>query len=76
MQRHEIVTNLSYADCQSQILNDKRFLECHYRIVVNMEHIKSMEDEVFVLENDVSVPISQRKRREAKLSYMKYIASK
>ena len=76
LQNGEIITNLSYADCQSQILNDKRFLECHHRVIVNMDYVKSMENEDFILENGVKVPISQRKRRESKLEYMKYIANK
>ena len=76
LQNQEIVTNLSYADCQSQILNDKRFLECHHRVIVNMDYVKSMENEEFVLDNGAKVPISQRKRRETKLKYMQYLANK
>ena len=76
LQNQEIVTNLSYADCQSQILNDKRFLECHHRVIVNMDYVKSMENEEFILDNGAKVPISQRKRREAKLNYMQYLANK
>ena len=76
LQDQEIVTNLSYADCQSQVLNDKRFLECHHRVIVNMDYVKSMENEDFILDNGVKVPISQRKRRAAKLKYMQYLANK
>ena len=76
LQDQEFVTNFSYTNCQSQLLKDKRFLECHYRIIINMDHIKSMEDEDFILENDVKVPISQRRRRESKLTFMRYLANK
>ena len=76
LKNQELVTSLSYSDCQSQILNDKRFLECHHRIIVNMDYIKSMENEDFILENGIKVPISQRKRRESKLKYMKYLANR
>ena len=69
-----VVTNISYKDCQSQLLQDKRFLECYHRIIVNMDHIKSMENDVFVLKNNSRVPISQRRRRETKLKYMQYLA--
>ena len=72
-QSHYVIVNLSYKDCQLLLLTDKRFLECHHRIIVNMECIKSMEEEDFVLNNGVRVPISQRRRREAKLKYMKYL---
>ena len=41
-----------------------------------MDYIKSMENEDFILDNAVKIPISQRKRRESKLKYMKYLANK
>ena len=72
----EIISTTSYSDCQQQLLNDKRFLECHHRIMVNMDHIKSMEEEDFVLDGNVKVPISQRRRRESKLKYMQYLANR
>ena len=76
LKNNEIVASTSYSDCQSQLLNDKRFLECHHRIIVNMDCIKSMENEDFVLKNDLKVPISQRKHRETKLKYMKYLSNR
>ena len=36
LQNNEIVSKSRYSECQSQILNDKRFLECHHRIIVNI----------------------------------------
>ena len=72
----EFITNFSYSNCQSQLLKDKRFLECHYRIIVNMDYIESMKDEDFILENSAKIPISQRRRRESKLTFMRYLANK
>ncbi len=68
------VTAMSYDDCQKWLLTDKRFLECHYRIIINMDYIVSMQDEDFILENGVKVPISHRRRKEAKWAYMQYLA--
>ena len=76
LKNQEIIANTNYIDCQKQLLNDKRFLKCHHRIIINMDYIKSMENEDFILDNAVKIPISQRKRRESKLKYMKYLANK
>ena len=70
----EFVTSMSYEACAHWLLTDARFLECHYRIIVNMDHIENMLDEDFILTSGHKVPISHRKRREAKWKYMQYLA--
>lgn len=72
----DLIVTMTYAQCQEILLNDKRFLECHYRIIVNMDYIQSMKDEDFILKNGIKIPISQRKRRESKLIYMNYLLHK
>ena len=72
--KQELVTSMSYEDCAHWLLTDARFLECHYRIIINMDHIEEMLDEDFVVEGGLKVPISHRKRREAKWKYMQYLA--
>lgn len=69
----ELIITMSFSDCQEILLSDRRFLECHYRIIVNMDYIQSMKEEDFILKNGVKIPISQRKRRESKLKYLDYI---
>ena len=72
----ELIITMNYQQCQEILLNDKRFLECHYRIIVNMDYIKSMKEKDFILKNGVSIPISQRRLRTSKLTYMNYILHK
>ena len=72
----ELIITMNYQQCQEILLNDKRFLECHYRIIVNMDYIKSMKEEDFILKNGIKIPISQRRRRESKFSYMNYLLHK
>lgn len=76
MPDRELVTTMNYSRCRDILLNDKRFLECHYRIIVNMDYVQSMKDEDFILTNGAKIPISQRRRRESKLAYMNYILHK
>ena len=72
----ELITTMSYQKCQQLLLGDKRFLECHYRIIINMDYIQSMQSDDFILSNGTKIPISQRKRKEAKRRYMQYLAHK
>lgn len=72
----DLIVTMPYAQCQKILLGDKRFLECHYRIIVNMDYVQSMKDEDFILKNGAKIPISQRKRRESKFTYMNYLLHK
>ena len=65
-----------YADLAKVLLNDERFIECYHRIIINMDYVKSMEHDDFILMDGTSIPISQRKRREVKINYMRYFAHK
>lgn len=72
----EILPTMAYEEVKQVLLKDARFLECHHRILVNMDEIISMGKEAFVLRPDVQVPISQRRQKEAKSKYMHYLASR
>lgn len=72
----DFVSPMPYEDCQRWLATDKRFLECHYRIIVNMDCIVEMLEEDFLLADGRKVPISHRKRKEAKWRYMQYLAHK
>ena len=70
------VTADKYVDISEVLLGDERFLECYHRIIINMDYIKSMEKDDFILMDGTSIPISQRKKKEVKVSYMRYFAHK
>lgn len=72
----DYVTSMSYENCQKWLLTDARFLECYYRIIVNMDYIISMKEDDFWLEGGQRVPISSRRKKEAKLQYMQYLANR
>lgn len=64
----------SYSEVWEILSKDDRFLECYHRVIVNMDYVKSMASDDFILLNDESVPISQRKKKEVKVKYMRYFA--
>lgn len=68
-----VITSLRYEDVRSALLPDGRFLECHHRILINMDQVKRMDKDDFILKNGGVVPISQRRKKEAKLAYMQYL---
>ena len=72
----ELVTTMTYQECQQILLSDKRFLECHYRIIINMDYIQSMKTEDFILKNGIKILISNRRKRESKIKYMEYLLHK
>jgi len=67
-------TNDSYEACRAKLLSDDRFVECHHRIIVNMDYVARMSKEDFILTSGENVPISQRRKTETKLAYMSYLA--
>lgn len=69
----KFLTAMTYEEIFDMLKNDVRFLECYHRILVNMDFIKIMDGEDFVLTNGVKIPISRRKNKSAKLKYMEYL---
>ena len=64
---------MTYEELFDLLQDDARFLECYHRILVNMDFIKLMDGEDFILTDGVKVPISRRKNKSAKLKYMEYL---
>lgn len=69
-------TSMAYEECRDALLKDSRFLECHHRIIVNMDWVESMEQEDFVMKDGALVPISRRRRQEVKIAYMNHIVNR
>ena len=74
--KKKFLTLNSYAELQEILTADERFLECYHRIIINMDYVKAMESDDFVLINDTRIPISRRKKKEVKVKYMRYLAHK
>jgi len=76
LENEDFILSQSYESLQKELMGDSRFLECHHRILVNMEKIASMEKDEFILSNGAKVPISQRRKKESKAKYMSFLARK
>ena len=69
----KISPNMTYEEIFYALKDDARFLECYHRIIVNMNFIRRMEEEDFLLDDDTKIPISRRKSKAAKLQYMSHL---
>ncbi len=69
----KISVAMTYDEFFKELENDLRFVECYHRILVNMEFIKQMDEEDFILNDGTRIPISQRKSKAAKLKYMSHL---
>ena len=72
----KLMTANSYTDIWDILSQDERFIECYHRIILNMDYVKLMKEDDFILINDALVPISKRKKKEVKVKYMRYFARK
>ena len=73
LQEKSFSTTMPYEKCFDALKDDQRFLECYHRVIVNMDFIKFMDKDDFILQDGRKVPISQRKSKFAKLKYMSYL---
>lgn len=69
----KIFPAMSYEKIFDALENDSRFLECYHRILVNMDFIKNMSDEDFILNDGTKIPISRRKSKAVKLKFMSHL---
>ena len=72
----KLTTLNSYTDIWEILSQDERFSECYHRIILNMDYVKLMKEDDFILINDTLIPISKRKKKEVKVKYMRYFAHK
>lgn len=68
-----LLSSMSYEKCRDTLLKDSRFLECHHRIIANMDCVESMEQDDFLLKDGTRIPISRRKRQDVKIAYMNHL---
>ena len=73
LQDRKIVTTMTYLECFAILSEDPRFLECYHRIIINMDFIKFMDKDNFIMKDGTLIPISQRKKKEVKSKYMSYL---
>lgn len=54
---------------------DGRFLRCHKSYMVNMERVKEYHGSNFLMCNEISLPVSQSRRKEVRQRFLSYMGS-
>lgn len=72
MDGSELETRITFADVASQLLTDKRFIQCHRSYIVNMNAVTVMRGSDLIMRHGAIVPIS-RSYPDAKEKYIKYV---
>lgn len=55
-----------------RLLDGAPFLRCYRSYIINMDYVKAMEDEYFVLQGDVRIPITLRARQSIREKFFAY----
>ena len=72
----ELTVRESIGEICAALLGDSRFLECHRNTVVNMAHIRTVNDVDFEMKNGARVPFALRRRGELRGRYMDFFIGK
>lgn len=62
-----------FEDSVSDVYRDDSFVQCQKSFVVNMNHVKGMNAERFLLRDGTNVPISKKFYQDAKKKYMEFL---
>ena len=57
----------------SPLIDDSRFVHCQKSYIVNMNHVRIMENDRFKLRDDQIIPISKRMYQDTKKKYMTFL---
>lgn len=57
----------------SPLIDDSRFVHCQKSYIVNMNHVRIMENDRFRLKDGQIIPISKRMYQDTKKKYMTFL---
>jgi len=67
-----IKLNEGFYEKTAPLLDDNRFIECYRCVIVNMDHIVKIQGDDFIMDNNESIPIRKRNKKEIHKAYMRY----
>lgn len=63
----------SFEECVAEVFADPAFVHCQKSFVVNMNHVKGMNAERFLLRDGTEIPISKKFYQDTKKRYMEFL---
>lgn len=67
---------IPFATAVASLLWDSRFLRTHNSFVLNMDRVREISGNWFVMENGTEVPVPRYKQARAKAAYFNYLSDK
>ncbi|MDL2254191.1 LytTR family DNA-binding domain-containing protein [Ruminococcaceae bacterium OttesenSCG-928-I18] len=73
--RGEIKVYTSFVKFAPHLLNDARFVQCAYGVLLNMDHVNRLEKDGFVLDSGHSIPVPKRDFESIRMAWVSYEAT-
>jgi len=70
-----VETQLSISEVE-ELLSDEPFLRCHRSYIINMNHVKDIFEDYFLMKNGGTVPLPTRNRRQLRLRVTGFLAGR
>jgi len=67
-----IKLNEGFHEKTAPLLDDNRFIECYRCVIVNMDHVVKIQGDDFIMDNNETIPIRKRNKKEVHKAYMRY----
>jgi len=71
-----LVSTMRFNVLEEQLLIDPRFLSCNRGILINMDHVLSLDNDIFRMKNGTIYPLRVRERSKIVSQYTKYMLSR
>ena len=73
---NRLLSTLKYSDLEEQLLLDSRFMSCNRGVIINMDHVRSLDGDTFRMNNGSYFPLRVRERSKIISRYTKYMLSR
>ena len=67
-----LLSNMTFAEIEGMISGDRRFLACNRGLLVNMDHVSSINGDTFMMKNGSQCPIRVRGRTKIVSDFSQY----
>lgn len=67
---------MRFSEVEALLCKDYRFLQCNRGVIVNMDHVLSLNGDVLLMKNGTSFSLRTRNRRELVAQFMQYQISR
>ncbi len=73
---NKLVSTMKYSELEKQLLVNNRFLSCNRGIIINMDHVRSLDGDLFRMKNGSAFPLKIRERSKIVSHYTKYMLAR